>query len=1052
MRAPSLSAIKRLRPRLPWRRGERKPTRPPSKWRAVFWALAAAAVAFGIGLFLHHEVNASQIQSRYYAQVASELTWEVEPGPSDRIVFPGHGPYDETLGYARLPEILDRLTRKGFIVSSQARLSPAHLRLVKRGVYPIYREKGQAGLTIIDETGQPLFGALYPQLVYGEFARIPDVIVQTLLLIENRELLDPRYPYKNPVVEWGRLGRATLDLVISKFAEGHDVPGASTLATQIEKYRHSPEGRTSGIVEKIRQMRSATLRAYRDGRDTNAARRRVITDYIDSVPLGAQPGTGEIRGLGHGLAAWHGASFTEVNGLLADVGDPATMDPATLKAKATAYKQVLSLFLAQRRPAYYLQQSQDALRELVDRHLGVMARAGVISEGFRAAVAAAPLPLRPNAGVFQPERLSFPERKGANAVRVYLLGAFGLDRLYSLDRMDLKVTSTIDYAAQKAVTALLAQLKDREFAKSAGLMDDRLLAKGDPAEVVYSFTLRERVGDANVLRVQADNVDGPFNVSEGGKLELGSTAKLRTLVSYLQVVERLWTELKDKKPGELGALAAGSGDGPRDPLTKWAAATLVAGGDAAASLAAFLGAAMDRTYSASPAEAFFTGGGVHHFSNFDKKDNGRTVSMRESLRKSINLPFVRVMRDVVAFFVQRIPGAGSMLVDPQDPQRRLYLTRFAAKEGRDFLGRFYLKYRGLPQSELLKTLLRGLRLTPRRLAAIDKVVRPEANAEAFVAFAHPLLPTVGEGALKSAWSGVAKSDFGLHDQAYVAGLHPLELWLVAFLYRVPDANYSQVMEQSEAARQESYRWLFNSSDKGKQDKRIRMMLDQEAFQALHALWADLGYPFASLVPTYATALGSSGDKPSALADLMGIVASGGIRRQPARVTALDFAVATPYETHVATDFEPGTRVLSAEIATVVKDALRDVVENGTAIRVKGAFVGPDGKPLPVGGKTGTGDNRYSIFAPGGRVIESKAKSRTATFVFYVGERFFGTLTAYVPSAAASEFNFTSALPAQILKILAPGLSALINRPEGALTPPPVATKVTPKAPPESEKP
>ena len=126
-------------------------------------------------------------------------------------------------------------------------------------------------------------------------------------------------------------------------------------------------------------------------------------------------------------------------------------------------------------------------------------------------------------------------------------------------------------------------------------------------------------------------------------------------------------------------------------------------------------------------------------------------------------------------------------------------------------------------------------------------------------------------------------------------------------------------------------------------------------------------------------------------------------------------------------------MLSTDIANAVRDAIRQVVDSGTAVRVKGAFLGPDHKPLQVGGKTGTGDNRYSIFAPGGRVIESRAVSRTATFVFYIGERFYGTITAYVPDAAASKFSFTSALPVQILKVLAPKLMPLIN---ATLTPEP----------------
>ena len=72
------------------------------------------------------------------------------------------------------------------------------------------------------------------------------------------------------------------------------------------------------------------------------------------------------------------------------------------------------------------------------------------------------------------------------------------------------------------------------------LREPRLLARGDPSKVVYSFSLYEREGDVNVLRAQVDTLDQPFNVNRGMKLDLGSTAKLRTLVQYLEIVSRLW--------------------------------------------------------------------------------------------------------------------------------------------------------------------------------------------------------------------------------------------------------------------------------------------------------------------------------------------------------------------------------------------------------------------------------------------------------------------------------------------------------------------------------
>jgi hypothetical protein len=73
----------------------------------------------------------------------------------------------------------------------------------------------------------------------------------------------------------------------------------------------------------------------------------------------------------------------------------------------------------------------------------------------------------------------------------------------------------------------------------------------------------------------------------------------------------------------------------------------------------------------------------------------------------------------------------------------------------------------------------------------------------------------------------------------------------------------------------------------------------------------------------------------------------------------------------------------------------------------------------MGGKTGTGDNRIEAIGSGGRILSSKSINRTATFVFYIGDHHFGTLTAYVPGRSAENFKFTSALPVQVLKGMAP---------------------------------
>jgi len=53
-------------------------------------------------------------------------------------------------------------------------------------------------------------------------------------------------------------------------------------------------------------------------------------------------------------------------------------------------------------------------------------------------------------------------------------------------------------------------------------------------------------------------------------------------------------------------------------------------------------------------------------------------------------------------------------------------------------------------------------------------------------------------------------------------------------------------------------------------------------------------------------------------------------------------------------------------------------------------------------------------------------------VFFIGDRFFGTVTAFVPGAQAAHYHFTSALAVQLLASLAPDIEPLIHRREGAV--------------------
>ncbi|XLM21958.1 hypothetical protein MKD33_08865, partial [Chromobacterium piscinae] len=103
----------------------------------------------------------------------------------------------------------------------------------------------------------------------------------------------------------------------------------------------------------------------------------------------------------------------------------------------------------------------------------------------------------------------------------------------------------------------------------------------------------------------------------------------------------------------------------------------------------------------------------------------------------------------------------------------------------------------------------------------------------------------------------------------------------------------------------------------------------------------------------------------------------------------------------------------------MRQVLSEVVDKGTAHRVSGAFDRKKGEHTLIGGKTGTGDNRFKTFSRGGGLASARVVSRSGAFVFYIGDHYFGTIVAYVAGPKAADYKFTSALPVQVLKVLAP---------------------------------
>ena len=184
------------------------------------------------------------------------------------------------------------------------------------------------------------------------------------------------------------------------------------------------------------------------------------------------------------------------------------------------------------------------------------------------------------------------------------------------------------------------------------------------------------------------------------------------------------------------------------------------------------------------------------------------------------------------------------------------------------------------------------------------------------------------------------------------------------------------------------------------------MVEGEAFKKVHAAWARVGYPFGSLVPSYATAIGSSADRPAALAELIGIILNDGVRQPTVRIEADRARPGDALRDASGCARRNGaSESFPAEVAATLRRALIDVVANGTAKRVDGAYVDGDKRVLPIGGKTGTGDELSDTYRGKDREV-----SRSAAFAFFIGDRFFGVVTAHVPGDQARHYNSPAPYP------------------------------------------
>ena len=946
------------------------------------------------------ELQTSTLQALVFSSYATTVSFDIAPGQSPQIAFPTSGPFDRRRGYTEIPRFVDRLSSAGYEITEQVRASSQLLSLLNWGINPPYDEGEAKGLQILAQDGSLLYQSRLGDHQFRSIDEIPVILLKSLLFIENRELELDASSTVNPVIEWDRFGWAGLAFTGRSVGLSLPVEGGSTLAVQLEKYRHSPNGRTTSAADKVRQILGASLRVYRSGSDTQEERRKIVLEYLNTMPLAAQVGYGEVHGIGEGLHAWFGWDLQTARDLLSS---------DSIDDQAAAVKRLLALLCAVRAPSVYLVANRDALEDRIANYTDLLEQAGILNSAVAQRVSTSKLVFLERAPSRRPP--PYLERKHIDSTRAYLQQLLGTGGLYELDRLHLNVQTPIDAKLQNEIRKLLANLRDWNFVTRHGLRSDRLLGSGDPRDVVYSVTLFERSPYGNLLRAQADSLDKPFDLNTGMKMELGSTAKLRTLAHYLELVAELYSELIGVSPEQLSLRSAMV----KDPISTWGVQTLQQ--HIGISLESFLELALERKYSTGTGEVFFTGGGAHTFSNFDDADGGQSLTLRDAFRRSNNLVFIRLMRDLVRFHQARLPyDVWAVLNDLENPVRMQLLQEAADAESRLILARTFRRFRALTEEEVVRTLLGPRSRSIRHLSILFFAWNPGGHADDLRRW---LEPWTGEISVEEASRLLGSYDparLNLLDYAYLLDKHPLEIWCAGEMLRDKETTWHRVLTDSGDARRAVSRWLFKAKNRRAQDLRLRIRVEQDAFDRMTPYWQNLGFPFEKLIPSLATAIGSSSDRPIALAELVGIILNEGARLPMTRVTGLRVAAGTPYETALEPIAPRRGEVMHPAVARTLRQVLASVVESGTAQRLAGAFVRPDGTPIVAGGKTGSGDNRHA-----------KVSNRTATFVFYVGDRYFGVITAHVDGPAANRHHFTSALPVTILKMLAPSLNPRLEQ-------------------------
>jgi len=354
---------------------------------------------------------------------------------------------------------------------------------------------------------------------------MPPLVVELLLAQETR-------PYWRAVPSYAPVLLPRFFKVLGLRALGLTEQGGSTIPTQLRKVLSSPGHRTTSMDDKIRQMVGAEFDLYREGFSTEETRKDILLDYANHVFLGGETGYPAVYGFCDGFRRYFNRKIRDVRKDLAR----SEARSSDLRRKASALKQAALLVSIIPLPNKRIKKNEDGETPIIERaaqrHITYLEDQGMISPKLAEVARKTKVELR---------RYDLPSERPVmrgmawTTAKEFLREGLNLNQKvfnHYFDGMNIEVYTSYDKALQQA---LHRTFESRQKQQGEAQKYSVYLVQSDPAS----------------SRVIAEySSDRQFNTK--GLLGLGSTAKARVLVEYLQMVEWLHTHRNQIVPLQKG--------------------------------------------------------------------------------------------------------------------------------------------------------------------------------------------------------------------------------------------------------------------------------------------------------------------------------------------------------------------------------------------------------------------------------------------------------------------------------------------------------------------